>query len=668
MRDNLYTILDKLKWKLAMLRIRGSSRALIKLKLLKPQVDQLKNKIKFLQNKLKNKLKETNEEIVKLNSVTRKIKHKKFNKKFSREYNKKIVLLMQYYLPKCEKRNKEILCAINKNIKNNFIDKVVLFVEFHPNNKSYILNILKENLIDSKKLILNLNSNKRITFLDAMGYVKKNSDSNTVYLLANVDCYFNSSVELLRYINFKNGKLITCITRKDISLNGTLKWSKEPPVFSDEYIFGKSNVNDKSSWVDIDYNSNDAWAFTGEINPFNCNYPLGTWNCEYYLTEDGIKNDIIFRNITLYVDCIHIHNTTFRSHKMIDNQFTKRKNKLFEIPRNRRTRILGTWRLRSKFNYIDKNSEIQKYSDYLVTDFNKIASDNIINDNKNKPTKKIAVLFLTTKSEWRRKKLKKTIKNYFNKLNTEFSIDLFLSFDCKDNDNIRNDLKVFEKNKNINKLSFLFNNIPHKINAFFEPWQKEPDGPTFDINLMPMGRTHGVNKQFYDTMLYIQNLNIYENCLLLETDTRPMNDSWFDVCMEFVDKNDYIVAGSVYKGRDETQKDMEYCKEHLNGVALYKCSNKTKKFILQSRNYLKELLKNDYSRNYKDKIYWAFMNYDVALYLLSVKNKANIKKYRRLYKNTEIFSNYSKPCDSNISDEEILKENPKTVILHQKSN
>ena len=77
------------------------------------------------------------------------------------------------------------------------------------------------------------------------------------------------------------------------------------------YEFNKVHDLNRENWPLLDYNCSDAWAFVCSMDDLNCNYELGTFNCEYFFTEDLHLNNIQLRNPSEFIDCIHIHNTNF---------------------------------------------------------------------------------------------------------------------------------------------------------------------------------------------------------------------------------------------------------------------------------------------------------------------------------------------------------------------
>ena len=170
-----------------------------------------------------------------------------------------------------------------------------------------------------------------------------------------------------------------------------------------------------------------------------------------------------------------------------------------------------------------------------------------------------------------------------------------------------------------------------------------------------MGASHGVNYHFYATMDDLFKRK-YNNFLLLEADTLPVSEDWFDVALEFTNKNsDFFIAGSKYKGKNREFVKKQYWGGHLNGVALYKNCKELKFDLEESKMYLIKLLKEN------PELYSNFMNYDVAIYLYY----KHIKKEKYLV-DTDFISNISDISNRDIKIEDLLKEFPKTRIVHRK--
>jgi hypothetical protein len=104
----------------------------------------------------------------------------------------KIILVTQYHISD-EKRKPDIDMCLIKNIENIFIDEVHLLLE-KSYNLDFILDKYKHKL---KQVIIR----KRLSYEDAFRYYNQNL-ANKICVLTNPDVYLDSSIELLRHVNF----------------------------------------------------------------------------------------------------------------------------------------------------------------------------------------------------------------------------------------------------------------------------------------------------------------------------------------------------------------------------------------------------------------------------------------------------------------------------------
>ena len=295
-----------------------------------------------------------------------------------RNHHDKVVLMFQYYDESVKERRKELLQAIHENIGNPLIDEVWIYLEEQEGRRSSE-KLRKDIDPGSRGHVKFVPIGQRLTYRLAIADARKIGEGNTVFLLCNNDCYFDKTVDLLRKVNFKNGNRLLCLTRKDQLPDGTVERGKSPHVWKDDYEFGKVTEIDREDLPFLDYNCSDAWAFVPELPEFPSDYQLGTFNCEYYFAEKAHLAKVELRNPCEYVRCIHIHNTNLRREYAFSNEKTSTKqNRLYASDPSERTPenwINGSWRLRSKYNYVDADSEIHEYSDYVVRNFMDICED-----------------------------------------------------------------------------------------------------------------------------------------------------------------------------------------------------------------------------------------------------------------------------------------------------
>ena len=265
-------------------------------------------------------------------------------------------------------------------------------------------------------------------------------------------------------------------------------------------------------------------------------------------------------------------------------------------------------------------------------------------------TNKLCVFFICTENEIINEDLESTLCKYLNKTpSVKYKIDIYLYVNkVIENNKISRIRKRIKSNPLVNKIEVYSLDLPESIDVFWYPWGCMPKP-----RAMPeLGYTSGANTLFYESIEDMMNKKeCYENFLMLEADSQPLVENWFDILIEYCQKNSFEIAGSTYKGRQQIHKQSRF-KEHLNGVALYRNNSKLKNILKGSR----EVIKNELPQT-------GYLNFDIANYIFYKRNEL---KYE--YKKMDHIINMSDPKDSIITEKEVLEENPKGVILHKKKN
>ena len=304
--------------------------------------------------------------------------YNEFKKNDVSDKYKKIKLIIQYYDEDSLERRIEIIKSIQNNIDSNHFSEIVMFIETRK-NRSY-----EELCSDFKNTnkVRFIETESRITFEMAFDISKKDNDTESVYLLTNNDCYFDDTVNLLKKVNYENGSVLVCMTRKDYTEIGDIDYAVEPGITKPEYEFNSTDLIPRPKCQRLSIASQDAWAFTSNFkNDFDTKIEMGTFNCEHFLCANAFEKNIKLRNVVSFINCIHLHLTQFRREYAFDNKVTStRLNNMWPNDDNPRTEdnvINATWRLRTSENYIDKMQNIQNYSDYHVNNFKNICKETL---------------------------------------------------------------------------------------------------------------------------------------------------------------------------------------------------------------------------------------------------------------------------------------------------
>jgi len=299
--------------------------------------------------------------------------------------------------------------------------------------------------------------------------------------------------------------------------------------------------------------------------------------------------------------------------------------------------------------------------------------------NQLKFNNKLCIALICTKKEYQRGQVDKAISAYVSrKISSEYLLDFYIFFDQGEVLDYQG-LKNYEACKNIRSINIQSINLSEHENVYSQVWQDhEVIGEFYRLGCPEYGITSGPNRLFFESMKFLKN-KPYENILLIEPDTRPIKDYWYDYIVNYISCNQFLIGGSVYKGDREGLKDKSWS-NHLNGVAIYRNCNALHSLLEKSEKDLRYLIKNSKriidTYQFKDISNTApkdeninhlsvKCNYDVLLYFASNSEKIYKTQPNQL-KNTPIITNMSLCTDYNISEKEVLDRYPQTIILHQK--
>ncbi len=273
-----------------------------------------------------------------------------------------------------------------------------------------------------------------------------------------------------------------------------------------------------------------------------------------------------------------------------------------------------------------------------------------MNFKKLAPTKDLCVFFVCTENEIINEDLESTLSNYLNtQPSSKYKIDLYLYINkVIDKDKVKCIKERISKNVFVNKVEFYSLDLSEHRDVFWYPWSKMPR----PYELPEYGYTSGANVLFYESIDDMMNKKEgYKNFLMLEADSEPLCNNWFDVLLDYCRNNTFEIAGSVYKGDQQVHKESKY-KDHLNGIALYRNSEKLKTILKGGQEVIKKELPES-----------GFLNFDVANYIFYKRNEGKFD-----YKNTSHIVNMSDPRDSLTSNDLIIEKNPEAAILHKKKS
>ena len=281
-------------------------------------------------------------------------------------------------------------------------------------------------------------------------------------------------------------------------------------------------------------------------------------------------------------------------------------------------------------------------------------------------TKKLAVFDPGTKFEFDSGVVEDTLNKYLaHKPSDEYCFDFFFLYNAGDNEYYKK-LKEYEKHPNINRIILLNQNIPKELDTYHKDCILRYDGAKLYHELLPppdvippLGGTSGPNLSFYIAIdMMVSEMYDYENYFMIENDSFPCEEYWFDHILEYIDKlpRDYLIAGSTYKGHQKWHHVLNY-KDHLNGVAIYNNTPALLKFIQEGRKYHETMVTPEN---------WS-VNFDIALDKFSKTTRGrDLTKNRELLIDTDFITNVSDPLDSYLTQDNVKSLEPNTIIIHQK--
>jgi hypothetical protein len=182
----------------------------------------------------------------------------------------KIVLLTEFFEHPNPERGQELMECLSMNLQNPGISEILLFVESRFK--------LPDHIIASEK-IKQVQVDQRATFMKFFEVINLIHKPNTVYIVANLDIYFDASVNRLKEVGLENTFL--CLSRWN--LKGYCGTPNGEPLSEDKLQW---NTND----------SHDCWITTGPVRASlmkNASFSMGVPGCDgrlcYLIQQAGYR-------------------------------------------------------------------------------------------------------------------------------------------------------------------------------------------------------------------------------------------------------------------------------------------------------------------------------------------------------------------------------------------
>jgi hypothetical protein len=167
-----------------------------------------------------------------------------------------INIFVNYYEDNNNKRNKELIKCLYKNINNPLFNFI---------------------MIESKD---------RLKYNDFFKIINVYSDNDDINVISNLDIYFDETVSLMN--NIKHNELYALCRWEEIEENN-IKFANRP-------------------------DSQDVWAFRGHVN-IDCNFHLGYAGCDNRIAKIFDDNGWKVLNPSKSIKTIHVHNSNVRNYK-----------------------------------------------------------------------------------------------------------------------------------------------------------------------------------------------------------------------------------------------------------------------------------------------------------------------------------------------------------------
>ena len=380
--------------------------------------------------------------------------------------------------------------------------------------------------------------------------------------------------------------------------------------------------------------------------PKDPDIPLSSVNKTVYVAPLSHFSNSLCKHITLVAGgCFHENlsdkKSNFYCRKILKHFVNQGKSTYLRYRQNEDEDFLYLLKSKHFTGYNSRFSELVKYFKLFLE-----------KRNSKKQLSSLAIFYPCTYQEYTSGKLEDCFRRMLDSAPTDsYVFDVFFVFNQIPNeDSVK--LNIYEKSECINKIYIHNLNLDPEEDIYKKPW--DLDLP----NSIPrLGLSSGPNLSFYRSLNFLQSeSSSYSHFLLIETDVYFTKQKWFDSVYKFCLDNDFLIAGSTYKGNNEYHKSSFY-KKHLNGVALY--SNKKElSFVLEKT----EELHNQWVSSGN-----IFLNFDIALEIFRQKDNNNLISGKNVFLDTDFITNFNdSKYDKQLNNEEVLSRFPNTLILHKK--
>jgi len=195
-----------------------------------------------------------------------------------------LVLLQQYYEPTQSKRLKELRKCLQENLKNPYIDSIILL-----NEKDYL-----ESLPNHPKLGQQLVGH-RLTYADVMLFIQTKVPADTIVVFANADIYLDKSWNQLWSLDLQD-LFLSLLRYEESTTDG------EPSLFG-------PRPDSQDTWV---IHSNTVQSRTWKFESLQ--FEFGKAGCDNAINVELLKQKCRVANPSLSLKTIHCHGSAIRTY------------------------------------------------------------------------------------------------------------------------------------------------------------------------------------------------------------------------------------------------------------------------------------------------------------------------------------------------------------------
>lgn len=191
-----------------------------------------------------------------------------------------LYFITQYYVSPQSRRAKEIDSCINKNVKNQFIDKIILLNENDYSNK-----------LPKSSKIQQIVIGKRLFYDDVIRYIHDSIPRNSIVVFANADIYLDTTIRHLWSTNLDNTFMALLRYEND-------KIFGPRPDSQDTWIISSDSVKQRSS----------QWKYE------DLHFSFGVSGCDNAITCEMLRMKYLVVNPALTIKTHHVHESEIRNY------------------------------------------------------------------------------------------------------------------------------------------------------------------------------------------------------------------------------------------------------------------------------------------------------------------------------------------------------------------